>query len=400
MKAIACGFTANIDLLAKITPEFHEEIKSEAAGLPKAVIHKWEEFCSAVFWNIKKGSGAEYIVSNPLILKRLEMKLEWTKAIGGTGLQAGCAASFAGHPAIVNIPVISEELRSIVSEYEQLVLLSDQEGDVPKHYILEYTEGDHSNRIIFRNSNEFSSELIADNFLKELKKAKNEIGWLLLSGYNAFDNSEEIDLFLSNTIKIIDSLKNKKPKIHLELASIWSLNEQWKILHTLRDYVDSIGLNEDEFQELFGLKESLLSYDDKHFITTIEDACQTLDVSNLILHTKQFSLVVSDKHDTKTWSKALQNGNKFAFARAINGRICDFETIHNLTENSPINLRGEKLRQLTETRSDITICPSYLGETVSTIGLGDTFTAGLLVEAPIEFPPLRKDQRIIREELI
>jgi ADP-dependent phosphofructokinase/glucokinase len=222
----------------------------------------------------------------------------------------------------------------------------------------------------------------------------------LLSGYNAFDNSEEIDLFLSNTIKIIDSLKNKKPKIHLELASIWSLNEQWKILHTLRDYVDSIGLNEDEFQELFGLKESLLSYDDKHFITTIEDACQTLDVSNLILHTKQFSLVVSDKHDTKTWSKALQNGNKFAFARAINGRICDFETIHNLTENSPINLRGEKLRQLTETRSDITICPSYLGETVSTIGLGDTFTAGLLVEAPIEFPPLRKDQRIIREELI
>jgi ADP-dependent phosphofructokinase/glucokinase len=389
MKAIACGFTANIDVLAKITPQFYEEIKRDAVGLPNPVISKWEEFCSAIVSNINKGSGAEYIVTDPGILKRLEHKLVWTKAIGGTGLQAGCAASCAGHSAMVNIPIMSQELIELVSEYEQLVLLSDQEGDVPKHYILEYSEGAHSNRIIFRNSKEFSADLIAERFLKEIKEAKNEVSWLLISGYNAFDSSEEIDLFLKKTVDILDSLKSKRLKIHLELAAIWSLNEQWKIINTLRDYVDSIGLNEDEFQELFGLEESLLSYDDAHFLATVEEACQTLGFSNLILHTKQFSLVTSIKYDTTIWSKALKSGNKLAFSRAVNGRICDFDMVEDISKNSNLHPRGEKLMQLTETKNNITICPSFLGETVSTIGLGDTFTAGLLMEAPKELLPLR-----------
>jgi ADP-dependent phosphofructokinase/glucokinase len=390
MKSIACGFTANIDLLAKLTPEFYKEIKSHASGTPKAVIDSWGDFCTVIDWNIKKGSGAEYIVANEDILNYLEKKLTWTKAIGGTGLQAACAASRAGYRSLVNIPIQSEELEDLVSDHEGMILLSDHEGDVPKHYIVEYELGNYSNRIIFRKQDEFSAHLIATTFLKELKTNENDISWLLLSGYNAFDRSEEIEVFLQNTLRILEAQGGKKTKVHLELASIWSLDEQWNIIKTLGSYVDSIGVNEDEYQELMGLKDPLLSYKDDDLVKTIEDASRNLGVANFVLHTKQFSLIQSDLYDTSLWGKALENGNRFAFSRALQGEICDKATILELSARSSFHPRGEKLRKLTEDRKDITIFPAYIGETISTIGLGDTFTAGLLVEAPVEFLPLRK----------
>lgn len=388
MKTIACGFTANIDLLGKITPEFYEEIKCGASGTPKAFIDSWQDFCTALDWNIRRGSGGECIVADNSILKKLEAKLNWHRAIGGTGLQAGCAASRAGYRSLVNIPIQSEELESIISGVEELVLLSDQEGDVPKHYILEYEIGGCFNRIIFRRQDEFTANLIANKFLREL--SQNDVRWLLLSGYNSFDSSAEIDLFLKNNLRVLESLGSKRPRVHLELAAIWSLDEQWRIINTLGQHVDSLGVNEDEYQELLGMKDSLLSLDNEELLDVMEMACNHLGVSNFILHTKQFSLVQSEKYDTSIWGKALANGNKFAFSRAVKGTICDQATIDHLTAGCEFHPRGEELRKLTQNRRDITVIPAYVGEITSTIGLGDTFTAGLLVEAPVEFVPYRK----------
>ncbi|MFP5106849.1 ADP-dependent glucokinase/phosphofructokinase [Neobacillus sp. C211] len=390
MTTIATGFTANIDLLAKITPEFYNEIRGNADKTPKSVIDTWDEFCTVIDWNIKRGSGAEYIVSNQEILARLEKKLDWTKAIGGTGLQAGCAASCAGYRALVNIPIQSNELSDLVSEHQELILLSDLEGDVPRHYIVEYEHGDSSNRIIFRKQDEFPSDIIAKRFLERLEINQDDISWLLISGYNAFDRSEDIDLFLQNTVTILASLGPRKPKVHLELASIWSMDEQWKIIRTLGGYVDSIGVNEDEYQELIGGNKPLLSYDDADLLNTINDACEYLSVANFILHTKQFSLIKSDLYDTSHWRKALENGNLMAFSRAVKGEICDQKMMKQVSLRSSLHPRGERLQKLTMGQKDITIIPAFRGETVSTIGLGDTFTAGLLAEAPVEFLPMSK----------
>ena len=388
MRTIACGFTANIDLLGKVTPEFYEEIKGCTSGTPKAFIDSWDDFCTALDWNIRRGSGGEYIVADNSILKKLEGKLDWQRAIGGTGLQAGCAASRAGYRSLVNIPVQSEELERIVSSAGELILLSDQNGDVPKHYILEYEIGGSSNRVIFRRQDEFKADLIASKFLREL--SQYDVSWLLLSGYNSFDSSAEIDLFLKNNLKILESLDSRRLRSHLELAAIWSLEEQWKIIKTLGEHVDSLGVNEDEFQELLGMNDSLLNLDNDQLLSVMEKACDLLGVANFILHTKQFSLVQSEKYDTSIWGKALENGNKFAFSRALKGTICDQATIEHLTARCDFHKRGEELRKLTQNRRDITVIPAYVGEITSTIGLGDTFTAGLLVEAPVEFVPNRK----------
>ncbi|RFB17425.1 hypothetical protein DZB84_10200 [Bacillus sp. HNG] len=390
MKSISFGFTANIDLLANVTEPFYEEIKENANGEHKPVIDTWEKFCTAVAYNIERGSGAEYIVSEQSVLSRLEKSLKWKKAIGGTGIQAGCAASRAGYFSIVNIPVISEELVSLVTDYENLKLVPKKTGEVPKHYILEYDNGITSNRIIFRKDNEFSPNMIGEPFINELLKVENNINWLLISGYNSFDSSEEITHFLKETVDVLKLMGNNRPKVHLELASIWSLDEQWKIIKTLQGYIDSIGMNEDEFQELFKLNKPLLEYEDHQLIQTIDEVYERLNVSYFILHTKQFSLVKSTRYDTSQWAISLRNGNQFAFARALTGKICDKNEIHLFSKQSSLNPRGEKLKEITNGRKDITICPSYIGRTTSTIGLGDTFTAGLLVEAPTQFNKLVK----------
>jgi ADP-dependent phosphofructokinase/glucokinase len=385
LRPIACGFTADIDVIANLSQKFYEEIKQQArGGTPKAVIHSWGDFCSAVDWNVQKGSGAEYIVTDQTILERLEKNLIWKKAIGGGGLQAGCVASFAGYRALVNIPIQSTELTALVSEYKGLTLLSDQEGEVPRHYILEYEDNGSLNRIIFRKEHEYPSDMIAAKFIEKLREP--DISWMLVAGYNAVDGSKGVDSLLQKTIQMLVTLGNNKPNVHLELASIWSLDEQWKIIRTLGSYVDTIGLNEDEYQELLGLKDPLLSYEDDVLLNFIGNACEVLGVSHVILHTKEFSAIQSAQYDTSQWAKALLNGNRFAYSRAVTGKICNQETIRKVTADADLNTRGKKLHELTRERKDITIAPAYIGETVSTTGLGDTFTSGVLVEAPIIFP--------------
>jgi ADP-dependent phosphofructokinase/glucokinase len=385
LRPIACGFTADIDVIASLSQKFYEEIKEQARGrTPEAVIHSWDDFCSAVDWNVQKGSGAEYIVADQTILKRLEKNLKWRKAIGGGGLQAGCVASSAGYGALVNVPIHSLELTALVSEYKGLTLLSDQEGEVPRHYILEYGASGSTNRIIFRKEQEYPRDMIAAKFIEKVRE--KDVSWMLVAGYNAVDGSNEVDSLLQKTIQMLDTLGNKRPNVHLELASIWSLDEQWKIIRTLGGYVHTIGLNEDEYKELLGIKDPLLSYNDDNLLNFIGNASEKLGVSHVILHTKVFSAIQSALYDTSHWAKALMNGNRFAYSRAVTGKICDQETIRKVTADAGLNTRGMKLQELTRERKDITIIPAYIGKTVSSTGLGDTFTAGVLVEAPVIFP--------------
>ncbi|MFC0271857.1 ADP-dependent glucokinase/phosphofructokinase [Metabacillus herbersteinensis] len=384
MSYIAFGLTANIDLIGNVNEQFYDEIKVSDKTEPPSIINTWEEFCTAVCWNMKNGTGAEYIVTDESILNSLERRLEWKLGIGGTGLQAASAASFAGYNTIVNIPIMSNEIRKLVTyDDEKLFLTFDKQGSIPKHYILEYSSLGRSNRLIFRKLNEFTPDIIASSFVQKLREKDVKVNWLLVSGFNSFDTSTDIDTFLKNTIAFLESLGEDKPNIHMELASIWSLEEQWKIIKTLRSYVDSVGLNEDEFRELLGIKEDLLSLTDEDLLSKIEVGYRLIDISNLILHTKQFSLVMSLGNNVLNWDQALCNGNKLAFSRATKGRICNLQDIKKITTGSRSNERGQRLRSLTENRKDIIINPSFVGETVSTIGLGDTFTAGLLAEAPL-----------------
>lgn len=380
MGYIAAGLVANLDLVGYMNDYFYSQVQVVGEKKPERVINTWDEFCQAICWTRNNGSGAEYIVTDVTILNRLENMLQWKTGIGGTGLQASYAAGYAGYNSIVNIPIMSDELKHIVAGNKPLTLAFEKEGDIPKHYIVEYSNMGRSNRIIFRKLNEFQPDVITSSFIQQIKNVKCE--WLLISGYHAFDNSEDIDRALRNTIEFLELIQDNKPKIHLELASIWSLKEQWKIVESLRPYVDSVGLNEDEFTELMNLQKELLSLNDQNLIEEVEKGYSLINISHLILHTKQFSLVMSQESDVTCWDAALRNGNKLAFSRAMKGNFCNQEEIEQLTSNTKRSDRGIKLRALSKHRKDFLVSPGFVGETVSTIGLGDTFTAGLLAVAP------------------
>ncbi|MBF0706041.1 hypothetical protein IQ283_05420 [Alkalihalobacillus hwajinpoensis] len=390
MRYIACGLVANLDLVGHMNQHFYEEVKVTNPVQPESIIHTWDDFRHAVCWNKEKGCGAEYIVEDESILNRLEDMLQWQVGIGGTGLQTSYAASYAGYPSIVNVPIISDELEHIVKDNLLLNIAVDKKGDTPKHYIIEYSDQGRSNRLIFRKFNEFTSDLITDSFVRQTKEFSCD--WLLLSGYHVIDNAEDINKALKSTIEFLESIRSEKLKVHLELASIWSLNEQWKIIEKLRPYVDSIGLNEEEFAELIGLKKQLLILNDVDLLEEVEAGYSIIKISNLILHTKQFSLVMSKDNHVIYWANALESGNKLAFSRAVKGDFCNREEFEQITFNASRSDRGIRLREFVKDRENIIIQPGFVGETVSTIGLGDTFTAGLLAQAPSILPKYKKDQ--------
>lgn len=397
-KTIVCGLTGNVDAVVQLDKYLFQNLSKKSNSTkfhnhsPTVFIHSWDDLIHAISWNINHGTGAEYIITNKNIFCELSEIIEWKFTIGGTGLQAAIAACTAGYRATVNLPSWSKEYDSLLN-YDSLEVVSGLEKNTPIHFIFEYNQSEHtglhyntqrqvSNRIIFRGSKEFKSPIIAPGMINKIKKLNKENLWMLISGYNAFESSEEVYKLVSETSIFLTSLGSFRPFVHIELADIPKIEDQHFVIDKLSPIVNNIGLNEDELQKLLGIK-SLLQLTDQEIISTLTEAHKRFNVDNLIVHTHQFAACVS-KNEPKKWRKALLNGVKFATARALTGKCCTENEIIQLTNPLPAHKRGEKMEKLTLNNRNITIVPAYKINPISTIGLGDTFTAGLILKAPDE----------------
>jgi ADP-dependent phosphofructokinase/glucokinase len=399
MTFIACGLTGNVDAVGHLSSEHLEQLtyycgeKLTEIKAPQAFLESWTDLRDAIVWNIIHGTGAEYVVTNPQVLTELNTLLDWEWAVGGTGLQAACAATTCGHSALVNLPMWSERFQFLVQK-EGLEPIFGKESPPPIHYILEYDESiclgsnyhtikkPGSNRIILRGPDEFKEGLIAPNFIDRLKTLKTNVHWWLLSGYNAVETNQHLESLLDETIVLLESFGQNCPPVHLELASIYSIEAQNRIISKLNAHVQSIGLNEDELADLMGLKEGLLALSDDQIIETLLKAYQSFHVPVLILHTRQFAAVVTE-HNSLAWERALQNGIELAAAKAFTGRFCSAEEIAEVVSRLPFHTRGLQLLKSVGDHDMIRIVPALEAPAATTVGLGDTFTAGLLVEAPV-----------------
>lgn len=386
MKRIACGLTANVDAAGHWNEGLSERIaglckrNSEAAVPPKPFLHHWDEVAGAIRWHEREGSGGEYIVADERIMTALAEMSDWKWAVGGTGLQAAAAACRAGFGALVNIPSWSNDYNFLL-DHNEMELAVKRRGAVPIHYIVEYDNGSASNRVILRGMKEFEGGVFAPGFIEALENANGPYRWLLLSGYNAADSSSETMELLEETKRALTHLGANRPPTHLELAAISSNSDQLRIIRELGPLVQSLGLNEDEIRELYGLERPLLERDDDELIDLLIKARHRFGVEHLIVHTHQFAACISAQ-GLAGWEEALRNGARFAAARAASGRFCSMDEIERWEKELPMHPRGIRLASYAERLETAAVVPALKAEAVSTVGLGDTFTSGLLLAAP------------------
>jgi ADP-dependent phosphofructokinase/glucokinase len=383
MAMLACGFTANVDGIAQLDEKLVEQLCSRYTAQqtqrkrPSIFLRYWGEVLDAIAWNLHHGSGGEYIVTSSWLLDSIRDMTQWQWSVGGTGLQAACAAAIAGHGALVNMPAWAEDY-SFLLNHSGLETAYATSQSPPVHYILEYKRGQSTNRIIFRGTGEFAESLIAPTFAQRVQSSPSRYSALLVSGYNAADSAAGADLFISEQIRFLSSLQPGAPKAHLELAASYSAEEQLRTILRFRTYVHSIGCNEDEAAELLQLDGALLELPNEQLLDALERLRRLCDIPYLIVHTNQFALCIGVA-DTRQWAGALRNGIVFAASRAVSGHFCTKDEMNAIVSRLLPNQRGVQLAKAAALRPELCIVPAFdIPVMRGTTGLGDTFTSGLL----------------------
>lgn len=383
---IATGFTAMADATCQLTTRMLSDIRSRCTkphSMPKTpefILYSWDEVYNAIIWNMQRGSGSEHSIADETMWAEMQGMADWSWSVGGTGLQAACAAARAGHSALASLPAWHRSFQFLL-DYPGLKVEIRDRTRTPIHYVLEYQSVTCANRIILRKMWEFERALIAPKFEDALREQPARFHRLLISGYNAGDSREDISAFVQESKQFLQRLPRNRPPVHLELGAILSADDQRMVISELGPWVDSLGMNEDEFAQLTGLPQSLLELDDRDLLAELASFFETVGVGHLIVHTSQFAACISGERASE-WEDALYNGVLFAAAKAAEGRYCSKEEIRRWETVLPRHPRGAKLAQKVQGSREIIIVPAFQANAVATVGLGDTFTAGLLVAAP------------------
>ncbi|NGP46840.1 hypothetical protein G4V62_18545 [Bacillaceae bacterium SIJ1] len=388
MRQLAAGFTANIDHVVHMTQailSFVEERSKQftvVTSPPPKTVATWEQLWSVLTWHLGDVDGGEYIVTDPAILEAFVHHFTGVRQVGGTGLQAGCAASAAGYDAIVHLP-----------RWRGSDLLPqkhfDGEGDCgepPVHVIFEYQAGERlergvvqqSNRVILRGLDEFSIPLIHEPFQRRLLQERPP--WLLASGYTSIDDALMRKHMMTSSIPFFKRLQQLGTAIYLELADVLQVSVNLDILQTLGSEVDVVGMNEEELGRL--IQQQTANWSVQQWAKYLPSLPEQFGVQRLLVHTSRFAVIVTSDSDEE-WAFALRQGNGFAAARAVKGSFASREEIEDIANQYRENDFGVRLRNELITQQNITVAPAFQIVPKRTIGLGDTFTAGVLLGAPL-----------------
>lgn len=314
-------------------------------------------------------------------------------AIGGTSAQAAWTLAAIGAPSLLALGEAGpEELAALhagirLAESETTLGAPQRRWPAlrskPAHYIIEYTAGrplpgfvpERSTRIIVR----FADEALQKDAMFDLWVAAHgpQLRAGLLSSPNTIppaDLPAALDR-LSGAARAwrIAGLS----VVHLELGAYPWPGSLDATLAALAPNVTSIGLNQNELR-------GLVSGDDP--LAQADALSRRLGVDRLVVHADGWALAIT-RGDALVEQDALAMGCLLAAARAEAGRPSACPRVPRAASFDP--LPAPPLSSLPDGRQVVCVAAPYLERPASTVGLGDSFTAGcLLVHSIARYRPV------------
>ncbi|WP_210411138.1 ADP-specific phosphofructokinase [Thermococcus aciditolerans] len=345
---------------------------------------------------------------------------------GQAGIIANLLANLDFSRVVVYTPHLARKQAEMFVDKPNLLYPVVENGGLTfKHPREAYREGDpiKVNRIFefragttFRLGNEtirvpFSGRFIVSARFEsiriytepELKRFLPEIGLqadgAILSGYQGiklrYSDGKDANHYLREAKKDILLLKREKDvKVHLEFASIQNRELRKKVIYNLFPLVDSVGMDEAEIAHVLNtLGYSKLS--DRIFTyNRIEDTVlggkiliDEMNLEVLQIHTIYYIMYITHADNPLSEDElrsSLELATTLAAARASLGEIRSPEDF-KVGTSVPYNERGEYVklrfeeakRRLRTREYKVVIIPTRLVKNpVSTVGLGDTISAG------------------------
>jgi hypothetical protein len=307
--------------------------------------------------------------------------------VGGTGAQAAWALTELGAPCVLGLGNRSPEQLGVLAPQVLLCAngsLVPVSGAVPtgpaeaaRHEILEFARGTswdsgrlgRSSRLILR----FAS--IAPEVDIEFRVMQAELsaraGATLLSGLNGLANGDAEALTWCEDIGHIWKDNGARLR-HLELGDTDNPAELRALVGKLRGLFSSVGASHSELQKIWGPSSDVGG---RARQLGVELGCDWV-----VVHSDHWSLA-AHRSDPAVAVQRLMAGNLLASGRAFHGAPSgDVRPVDGSAYPTDIPPTGWLPDGW---RADCAPVP-YIDRPTSTIGLGDTFTAGLLLAGALE----------------
>ena len=256
-----------------------------------------------------------------------------------------------------------------------------------------------------------------DDFEKAAMELAKKSNYALASGYHllkkTYNDGSTPSEHVDKTIALIRSWKNANPniKVHYEHGFMHDLDLIQIVFDRINGVIDAVGMNEVELPlilKAYGLKEAEKCWKLPNSTNLFEGLLKLYEIfgfGRLTLHTRDFAMSISSKRfdvEPVDELRGLIFGCLTAAALAATGKFCSIREIAEKVpklENSTIGLKqkevlSEYLKKYSHSEAKsfeqrsifdggdfiLTYTPAKVVENpVVTVGLGDAFTAGLLV---------------------
>lgn len=403
------AYTSNLDAIVKWDPDsFNRLLSCHLKGEPsyeeEETIDNMEDFARIAAYFAVNGFGGEVEITSGEVLEELKEYFEVQYGLGGTCAQGAAALGTMGIPVLVHITDQSKEVLEWM-DYEGMestregkkVPLSEcvTEDEPLIHLIMQYTKGDRikagekeyeiplSNRLIMDYDQVHKVMPVRKDFLDYLEQHAEMMCSYDISGFNAIVDQEILKERLKELMKHYQVLKESNPGliIYFESAHFISAKIREYLYSSLSEAMDIMGMNEEELVDLTKKKKHPV---DKNNIASVLSGLEYLlklyPVKGIVLHSKDYALYYGTPMEGIDLEMGLTLGNLMSGTRARTG--C-YGTAEQCRETLKLQLSkegtefAEKIEKMNLEHQAILVPSRYMEKPRYTIGLGDTFVAGM-----------------------
>lgn len=369
-----CGMNACVD--ARV--ELHAAEALFAAGDPGAAA-----LAALLVERVRRGIGGEVRLEWPEGPAWLATNLALDRSLGGTGPQAAWVLSALGAPALLALEDRSPEMLAALppgillyegSEIVRSPHVTSRGRSRGNVYIFDFVAGQavagvlppRSSRVIVRLSDPgLEHDEAFDNCSPALA---GEAGAGLVAGFNAVP-PDLLDAEIGRVRALCLAWRERGlDLVHLELAGYDSDDALHAVLGAMSGAVSSLGMSQSELERIAppgsGLADAMLAI------------AARLGVRRLCVHADEWAATVTTG-DPEAEREALMMGSLLAAARAEVGRPVARIAVPQAARFQEPPLGAEV--PVPQGWRFVACAAPYLDRPASTLGLGDTFTAGCLL---------------------
>lgn len=403
------AYTSNLDAIVewdvesfnRLLAQYLEEEPSCEEG---ETVGNMRDFAKIVSYYAVNGLGGEVEITSGGVIERLKDYFDIYYGLGGTCAQGAAALGTLGVPVLIHITDQSPEVAAWLDDKEIESVKGRRSVPIREcvaeekpviHLIIQYDKGDVircgdkeyevpvSNRLIMGYDKVHKVMPVRQDFLEYLEEHAGMMCSYDISGFNAIVEPEVLKERIGQLALHYRTLRTRNPrlKIYFESAHFISAGCRDLLYDTLAGHMDIMGMNEEELVNLAGKKSHPVDKDDiRSVIKGLDYMLELYPVKGIVMHSKDYALYYGDMMEGVDVEMGLTLGSLMSGTRARIGR---YGTMDDCRESLklPLSPTGTGFAQTLgemDLKHEAVLVPSrYMEKPRYTIGLGDTFVAGM-----------------------